>query len=90
MAIVLKDCSHLYDSLSTFCVYDSFELLSFGLMNHVDTSQLERLLRVELSLMLTTGHVVFCEMFVSVEKLEAVPILCVEQLVLPLFCMNAS
>ena len=44
--IVLKEHSHLYDSLSTFCVYDSFELLSFGLMNHVDTSQLERLWRV--------------------------------------------
>ena len=27
--------------------------------------------------MLTTGHVVFCQMFVSVDKLEAVPILCV-------------
>ena len=31
-----------------------------------------------------------CEMYVSVDKLAAVPILCVEQLVLPLFCMNAS
>ena len=40
--------------------------------------------------MLTTGHVLFCEMFVSVDKLEAVPVLCVEQLVLPLFGMNAS
>ncbi len=40
--------------------------------------------------MLTTGHVVFCKMYVSVDKLAAVPILCVEQLVLPLFCMNAS
>ena len=40
--------------------------------------------------MLTTGHVVFCEVYVSVDKLAAVPILCVEQLVLPLFCMNAS
>ena len=40
--------------------------------------------------MLTTGHVVVCQMFVSVDKLEAVPILCVERLVLPLFCMNAS
>ena len=40
--------------------------------------------------MLTTGHVVLCEMFVSVDKLAAVPILCVEQLVFPLFCMNAS
>ena len=39
--------------------------------------------------MLTTGHVVFGEMDVSVDKLVAVPILCVEQLVLPLFCMNA-
>ena len=38
--------------------------------------------------MLTTGHVVFREMFASVDKLEAVPKLCVEQLVLPLFCMN--
>ncbi len=36
--------------------------------------------------MLTTGHVVFHEMFVSVDKLEAVPILCVSAL----FCMNAS
>ena len=41
-------------------------------------------------LMLTTGHVVFFAMYVSVDKLVAVPILCVEQLVLPLFCMNAS
>ena len=40
--------------------------------------------------MLTTGHVVFCEMFVSVDKLEAVPILFVEQLVSSLFCINAS
>ena len=40
--------------------------------------------------MLTTVHVVVCHMFVSVDKLEAVPILCVERLVLPLFCMNAS
>ncbi len=40
--------------------------------------------------MLTTGHVVFCEMYVSVDKLEAVPILHVEQLVLHVFCMNAS
>ncbi len=32
----------------------------------------------------------FGEMYVSVDKLEAVPILCVEQLVLPLLCMNAS
>ena len=40
--------------------------------------------------MLTTGNVVFCEMDVSVDKLAAVPILCVEQPVLPLFCMNAS
>ena len=31
-----------------------------------------------------------CQMFVSVDKLEAVPILCVEQPVLPLFCMSAS
>ncbi len=31
--------------------------------------------------MLTTGHVVFCEMCVSVNKLVAVPILCVKQLV---------
>ena len=35
--------------------------------------------------MLTTGHVAFCEMYVSVDKLEAV-----EQPVLSLFCMNAS
>ena len=41
-------------------------------------------------LMLTTDHVVFCEIDVSVDKLAAVPILCVEQLVLSLFCMNAS
>ena len=40
-------------------------------------------------LMLTTGHVVFCKKYVSGDKLAAVPILCVEQLVLPLFCMNA-
>ena len=40
--------------------------------------------------MLKTGHVVFCQMFVSVDKLEAVTILCVEQSVLSLFCMNAS
>ncbi len=40
--------------------------------------------------MLTTSHVVFREMFASADKLEAVPILCVEWLVLPLFCMNAS
>ena len=46
MVSVLKERSHLYDSLSTFCVYDSFAFLSFGLMNHVDTSQLERLWRV--------------------------------------------
>ncbi len=36
---------------------------------------------------LTTGHVVVCPMFVSVDKLEAVPILCVEQLVSPPFCV---
>jgi len=36
-------------------------------------------------LTLTTGHVVVCQMFVSVNKFEAVPILCVEQPVLPLF-----
>ena len=41
-------------------------------------------------LMLTTDHVVFCEIDVSVDKLAAVPILCVKQLVLPLFFMNAS
>ncbi len=40
--------------------------------------------------MLTAGHVVFCEMYVRVDKLVALPILCVEQLVLLLFCMNAS
>ncbi len=40
--------------------------------------------------MLTTGHVVVCQMIASVDKLEALPILCVEQLELPLFCMNAS
>ena len=40
--------------------------------------------------MLTTGHVVFCVMNVSVDMLAAVPILCVEQLVSPLLCMNAS
>ena len=37
------------------------------------------------SLDVTTGHVVFHEIFVSVNKLEAVPILCVEWLVSPLF-----
>ncbi len=31
-----------------------------------------------------------CEMFASVDKLEAVAILCVEQLVSSLSCMNAS
>ena len=41
-------------------------------------------------LMLTTGHVVLCEMFPIVDKLEAVSILCVEQLVSSLFCINAS
>ncbi len=40
--------------------------------------------------MLTTGHVVFREMFASVDKLEVVQILCVEQPVLPLFCLKAS
>ena len=40
--------------------------------------------------MLKTGHVVFCEMEVSVDKLAAVPLLRVEQPVLPLFCMSAS
>ncbi len=40
--------------------------------------------------MLTTGHVVVGQMFVSVDKFEAVLILCVKQLVLPLFCINAS
>ncbi len=55
-------------------------------MNHVDTSQLERFWRVN-SLHV---HVVFREMFASVNKLAAVPILCVGQLVLPLSCMNAS
>ena len=39
-------------------------------------------------MMLTTGHVALCKMYVSVDKLAAVPISCVEQLVLPLFCMN--
>ena len=32
----------------------------------------------------------FCVISVSVDKLEAVPILCVERLVSPLFCMNDS
>ena len=41
-------------------------------------------------LLLTAGHVVFCKMYVSVDKLAAVPMLCVEQPVLPLFCMSAS
>ncbi len=41
-------------------------------------------------LIFTTSQVVFCEMFASVDKLEAVPILCVEQLVSSLFCINAS
>ena len=47
--------------------------------------------------MLTTGHVVFCEMYVRVDRLVAVAILCVKQLVLPLFlhecfseCYNLS
>ncbi len=40
--------------------------------------------------MLATGHVVFCEMDVSVDKLAAVPILCVEWLVSSLCFMNAS
>ena len=40
--------------------------------------------------MLTKSHVVCCEMDVSVDKFAAVPILYVEQPVLPLFCMNAS
>ena len=50
-------------------------------MNHVGTSQLERFWRV--------NYVVFCEMDVSVDKLEAVAILCVEQLVSSLFCINS-
>ncbi len=40
--------------------------------------------------MLTTSRVVVREMFAGVDKLEVVPILCVERLVLPLFCMNES
>ena len=40
--------------------------------------------------MMTTGHVGFCVIFVSVDKLEAVPMLCVERLVSSLFCINAS
>ncbi len=59
-------------------------------MNHVDTSPLERLWINELLLMLTTSHVAFSVISVSVNKLEAVPILCVKRLVLPLFSMNAS
>ena len=42
------------------------------------------------SLDVNNRSVLFCEMYVSVDKLVAVPILCVKQLVLPLFCMNAS
>ncbi len=58
-------------------------------MNHVDTSQLEKLWRVN---SLDVDHWSCCIFLisVSVDKLEAVPILCVEQPVLPLFCMNAS
>ena len=39
--------------------------------------------------MLTTGRVVFV-ISVSDDNLEAVPIFCIEWLVLSLFCMNAS
>ncbi len=42
------------------------------------------------SLNVDNRYAVFCQMFVSVDKLEAVTILCVEQPVLSLFCMNAS
>ncbi len=40
--------------------------------------------------MLTTGHVVFLCDSVSVDKLEIVPMLCVEWHVSSLFCINAS
>ena len=39
--------------------------------------------------MLTTGCVVFSKISVSVDELEAVPMLCVKQLVSTLLCMNA-
>ena len=58
-------------------------------MNHVDTSQLERLWRVN-SLDVNNRSCCVLQDDVSVNKLAAVPILCVEQPVLPLFCMNAS
>ncbi len=54
----------------------NYYLLVF--MNNVDGSELERLWRNELFLMLTTSHVVFSVIVVSVDKLEAVPLSCVE------------
>ncbi len=84
---------HLHDcTLNNFCVFHTtvlnYYLLVF--MNHVDSSQLERSWRGELSWCLPLVMLYFCVISVSVDKLAAVPILCVEQLVSPLFCMNAS
>ncbi len=56
--------------------------------HHVDTSQLERLWRVN---SLDVNNRSCCVLRdVCVDKLVALPILCVQQLVSPLFCMNAS
>ena len=70
--------------------HDSFVLLPAGSYESCRYFTAGKIMERWTLLTLTTGHVVFCEMFASVDKLEDVPILCVEQLVLPLFWMNAS
>ena len=80
MVIVLKERSHLYNSLSTSCVYDSFDFYLFGLMNHVDTSQLERWWRVNSLDVNNRSCCGLSYVYECFDKLEAVPILCVERL----------
>ncbi len=68
---------------------NSFELLLSGIYDPSRYFTAENIVETWTLLMLTTDHVVFL-WFMWVDKLGTVPILCVEQLVSPLFCMNAS
>ena len=90
---ILKEHPHLYDCMLSTCIllwHDSFVLLSAGSHEQCRYFTVGKIVEKRTLLMLTTGHVVFCEMFASVDNLEASPILCVERLVVPLRCMNAS
>ncbi len=65
--------------------YDSFELLSSGIYDHVDTSQWKIMERWVL-LMLTTDHVVFHEMFVSVAGWSCTNIMCSAACITSILC----